>query len=356
MQQHLQQFGWKNEALPHGVAETRIARVTKEFKNQYVIEGVHGTQLARVPGKFHYTSTSRLDYPAVGDWVVLSERQENEQDIQLVEAVLPRSSAFVRQAAGEETAGQIVAANVTKVFIVIPLFAEVNVRKLERFLFTAWDSGASPEIILSKADLSEDAAGQKAAVASVAMGVPIHIWSAVTYEGFTDLQARIASDDTIVFVGTSGAGKSTLMNALVGQELLKTSAVRSDDHRGRHTTTHRELVVLPTGGIVIDTPGVRELQLWYEEDRQPMSETSFSDIKQWMQACFFNDCQHETESGCAIKEALATGDLSQERWDNFLKLQREYAYAKRKQDKRLQLEEKKRWKRLSKYSKRSGKR
>ena len=216
---------------------------------------------------------------------------------------------------------------------------DFNVRRLERYLTTAWEGGATPVIVLNKADLAADLDGQVAEIESVAFGVPVHAASAEAGEGVEDLLPHFAGGRTAVLLGSSGVGKSTIINRLLGEERFTTKEVRSDG-RGRHTTTHRELVALPGGGVIIDTPGLRELQLW--ETDGGLDQT-FVDIAELIAECRFSDCEHRTEPGCAVKEALADGSLSRERWESYLKLQRELARLERKLDPKLRADERKRW-------------
>ncbi|MBT2653068.1 MULTISPECIES: ribosome small subunit-dependent GTPase A [Oceanobacillus] len=337
-----QKYAYREEINYNGQMDL-LARVVTEQKERYILQTINGSKPAVIKGKLRHEAISREDYPAVGDWVILQEKDSN--DIVIIDKVLPRFSSIVRKVAGLKTDAQIVASNVTKVFIVISADEKLNERKLERYLTAVWESGASPCIIFSKVDLASDIDTNIEHADSIAFGIPIFKWNATTEEGKEDILANIHEDDSVVLIGSSGAGKSTLINALLTEKVLKTGSVREDDKRGRHTTTHRELFILPTGGVIIDTPGMRELQLW-TEDGDTLSHT-FSDINNLIAECRFTDCKHDTEPSCAVKEALQTGDLDEGRWNSYLKLQRELAYIERKQNAKLASEEKKKWKKIS---------
>jgi ribosome biogenesis GTPase / thiamine phosphate phosphatase len=307
---------------------------------------------ARVAVRHHgpmelYTELGRLgglaagklgddDLPAVGDWVVA--RPLDGERKALIEAVLPRRSAFTRKEAWRRTAEQVVAANVDVVFLVTAFGLDLNPRRIERYLTAAWESGATPVIVLNKADLSDDPDLDAAPIEAVAFGVPVIRISAVTGEGLEELEAHIGPGRTGALLGSSGVGKSTIVNRLAGRELLATRPVRAGDEHGRHTTTHRELVVLPDGrGLLLDTPGMRELQLWADVEAL---DSTFSEIIELAAECRFADCSHESEPGCAIKAALATGTLDRGRWESYRKLQRELRALEIRQNGRLRAEEK----------------
>ena len=240
--------------------------------------------------------------------------------------LLARSSSFVRKAAFANEP-QVVAANVDVVLIVTSLAAALNLRRLERTLAIAWEGGATPAVILTKADLCSDVGAQLAAIGPIAAGIRVLPVSAVTGLGMTELRGMIPKGTTAVVLGLSGAGKSTLVNILCGQELMATQGVRANDGRGRHTTTHRELVLLPQGGCILDTPGMRELGLWEAESGLA---AVFDDIDALASQCRFTNCSHATEPGCAIRAALATGSLDQARWQSYGKLQHELMHRQRK--------------------------
>jgi ribosome biogenesis GTPase / thiamine phosphate phosphatase len=258
---------------------------------------------------------------AVGDWVVLDPRGT-------IHAILPRKSAFSRMSVSGRTEEQVVAANVDAVFLVQSFGPDLNARRLERYLAAAWESGAAPVIVLTKVDLATAPTEEMAPIEAVALGVPVHPISSVTGEGLVALDAYLAPGQTVALLGSSGVGKSTLLNRLLGVDRFATGPLR-DDGKGRHTTTNRELVTLPGGALVIDTPGMRELQLWVGDEAL---ETTFEDVSLLAAQCRFADCAHETEPGCAVREALASGALSEERFESFRKLQRELAALAARQD------------------------
>ena len=282
------------------------------------------------------------ELPAVGDWV--AARPLPGERKALIEDVLPRRSAFTRKEAWRRTVEQVVAANVDTVFLMSSLGPDLNTRRLERYLVGAWESGAQPAIVLTKADLEPDHVAAVLDVETIAFGVPIHVVSAVSGEGLGELEPYLRRGATIALLGSSGVGKSTLVNRLAGRDVLTVREVRADG-RGRHTTTHRELVLLPDGGLLLDTPGMRELQLWAGEESL---DGTFEDVAALTADCRFNDCAHESEPGCAIRAALAEGSLPAERWESYRKLQRELRSLEIRRSKRLQSEERRRWRRVNK--------
>jgi ribosome biogenesis GTPase len=320
-------LGWNPELAENLGPGLAPGRVTAAHRAAYDVQAETGSVRTRLPGRLVH---EQLDV-AVGDWVGLGDG--------LIREVLPRRSAIVRQAAGRTSDSQTLAANVDLAFVVTSLGPDLEPRRIERYLVTIWESGAMPEIVLTKADRFDDPWEQVAEVEAVALGVPVHVVSAITGLGVEALRARLQPGATAVLLGSSGVGKSTLVNRWVGHELMAVKETRADDDEGRHTTTHRELIQLPGGGVIIDTPGIRELQLW---DGGGIDE-AFSDVEELASACRFNDCSHNTEPGCAVKAALSSGELSRERYASWLKLQRELRAIAIRSDARLRREEKRRW-------------
>jgi ribosome biogenesis GTPase len=282
------------------------------------------------------------ELPAVGDWVAARPVEGERKAV--IEAVLPRRTSFSRKEAFTRTVEQVVAANVDTVFVVTAFGFDLNPRRLERYLTAAWDSGSSPVIVVNKLDTAIDAFAELAAVEPVPIGVPVHAVSAVTGEGLDELDAYLRVGATVVLLGSSGVGKSTLINRIAGSELLETSET-SEGGRGRHTTSHRELVPLPSGALLLDTPGMRELQLWAGEE---VLDTTFSEIAELAAECKFSDCSHKTEPGCAIRRALGDGTLAEDRWASYTKLQREIRALEVRKDARLRSEQRKKWAKFSK--------
>lgn len=292
---------------------------------------------ADLAGKLRHElkSAGSAIHPAVGDWVAL--RPSTGDGRAVIHAILPRKSKFSRKSPGQRTEEQVVAANVDTIFLVSGLDNDFNPRRIERYLTAAWDSGAQPVVVLNKLDRCDDPETCLLETQAIAMGVPVHRVSALTGENVEELAAYLGSGQTVGLLGSSGVGKSTLTNRLLGREAQRTAGVREGDDRGRHTTTHRELFRAPTGGLLIDTPGLREIQLW--EGDQGI-EASFSDIEALGESCRFADCRHQGEPGCAVEEAAERGELTTERLESYRKLQRELKQINLRKDELARIEEK----------------
>lgn len=329
-----------NESYPDGL---KLGRVALEHKHSYRVWLEEGEYLCTLAGKLTFEANGREDLPAVGDWVAVQASPGEMRGT--IKGIIPRKSKFSRKAAGQVTEEQIVAANVDTVFIVNSLNDDLNLRRIERYLLLAWESGSNPVIVLSKADLVTDLQAKLDQVSSVAIGVPVIAVSVLEEKGIEELQAYLAPGKTIALIGSSGVGKSSLVNYFTGFEKQLVQEIRENDDKGKHTTTHREMVRLPGGAILIDTPGMREIQLWTSEDG--ITE-SFADIKEYADACKFRDCSHKNEPGCAVVSAIQEGLLEESRLVSYKKLQKELAFIDRKLDKKAQADEKKHWKNISK--------
>jgi ribosome biogenesis GTPase / thiamine phosphate phosphatase len=319
------------------------ARVVEELKGLYRVSEEGGTYLAEVSGRMQHGAEGRMDFPAIGDWAV-TKRRPGEKRAAIV-AILPRATLLLRKVAGPRVSQQILAANLDTVFIVGSLNRELNLRRIERYLALAWQSGARPVIVLNKADLCGDPAAMVQAVRRVAPGAAVHSLSAVTGVGLETLHEYLASGQTAAFIGTSGVGKSTIINALAQEATQRVQPVRESDDRGKHTTTSRQLFVLAGGGIVIDTPGMRELQLWESGDGVSRA---FEEIDVLAEQCRFRDCRHRGEPGCAVERAIVAGSLTRERLENRSKLEGELRFLERKGSVEARQAEKRRVKRLQK--------
>jgi ribosome biogenesis GTPase len=350
--------GWDAAFARFVAPGRRPARVMAVHKETAIVRGLGPDDAmerpAIVTGRFRYDALAASEYPAVGDWLVLEPTRPaaGPDDPAVIAAVLPRRSAFVRSAADASRRGagnlvdeQVIAANVDVAFIVAGLDGDFNLRRLERYLAVAWSSGVTPVIVLNKADIADDLPGRLAAVEAIAPGLAILVVSALTGEHVGDLAPHLAPGRTAVVLGSSGVGKSTLLNTLLGEQRQATGAVREDDSRGRHTTTHRELFLLPSGALLIDTPGIRSLEVAGADGGV---DEAFDDIAALAAGCRFSDCQHDREPGCEVRAAIDRGELTEGRLASQRKLEREAAHAERKVDPRAAAEERKRWKSIHK--------
>jgi ribosome biogenesis GTPase len=347
--------GWDAAFEPFAAGGGRPARVVAVHKETAIVRGdAGGDRPASVTGRFRHEALAASDFPAVGDWVALepAAASASPDDPAVIAAVLPRRTAFVRSAAdaSRRTAGnladeQVIASNVDIAFLVAGLDGDFNLRRLERYLAVAWSSGVTPVIVLNKADIARDLEERLVAVSAVAPGVPVVVLSALTGDHVADLGAYLVDGQTSVVLGSSGVGKSTLLNTLLGEQRQATADVRDDDSRGRHTTTHRELFALPGGALLIDTPGIRSLEVAGADEGV---DTAFDDITELATQCRFSDCRHGSEPGCAIRRAIDDGTLDEGRLDGFRKLERELAFAERREDPRARAAEAKRWRQIHK--------
>jgi ribosome biogenesis GTPase / thiamine phosphate phosphatase len=327
----IQDLGWdayfealRSECVGDGCVP---ARVISQHRGMWRVAGNFGERWAEPSGKLRKESENGGDWPAVGDWVSIEIL--SGQPNATIQRVLPRRSRFVRKIAGKQIAEQVIVANIDVALIVAALDSDFNVRRIERYMAQCWESGARPAVVLNKADACAEASERAAEIERISMDAPVFLISAKTGEGLEALEGSFSKGQTLVLLGSSGVGKSTLVNRLLQEERQSTHEVRESDSRGRHTTTSRELFLLPSGAMIIDTPGLRELQLWNAEDG--LAQT-FADVDELASKCRFTDCQHRKEPGCAVQTALADGALDADRLESWRKLQREQEFLLRKMD------------------------
>ena len=330
------------------------ARVSQEHKGLYRLINADGEYLAEISGKMRYTSIDYSDYPAVGDWVAAAIYNEEKKGI--IHGLLKRKSRFSRKAvlsggmpdSQGKTEEQVLAANIDTVFLVNGLDSDFSLRRIERYMATVYDSNMNPVIILNKTDLVDNLQTYIDQVESIAFGVPVLPVCGLEKTGVDGLRKYIKPGETAVLLGSSGVGKSTIINRLYGKERQRVKPVREADQKGRHTTSARELMVLPEGGILIDTPGMREFQPWKDEED---TAKAFEDIESYAGDCRFRDCSHESEPGCAVRAAIDQGLLDSGRYGNYLRMKKEARYLERRVERSAQLAEKNKWKAIAKIQK-----
>lgn len=318
------------------------SRIIVQNKTNYFVVSQHGEMIAELSGKFLFAAEDTGDYPVVGDWVLLRAFPEEEKGI--IEHILPRKSKFSRKAAGIKTDEQVLASNIDLIFIMSSMNEELNLRRIERYLTLAFDFNIPPVVVLNKSDLANNSNEIFESVKSISGDIQIHLISCVNKTGIDELRKYFTENQTAAIIGSSGVGKTTLINKLIGTDDLKVNEISLYKDKGVHTTTRREMFLLKDGGLIIDTPGLRELQLW---DGNDGIDTLFADIKKLSDRCKFRDCKHESEPDCAVQNALEHGTLDYERYKSYLKLKREVNYFERKINVKEMLKDRKKWKKIT---------
>ncbi|RJP71956.1 MAG: ribosome small subunit-dependent GTPase A [Ignavibacteriales bacterium] len=348
---NLKQLGWnnffENEFESYKRQGFSAGRIAIENKTNYLVYTEAGEATGECSGKLMFATEDNSDLPKAGDWVAVSLYDNNEKAV--IHEVVNRHTKLSRKSPDKKVSEQVIAANIDIVFIVQALDDNFNINRLERYLTAVYQSGAKPVVVLNKSDLCPDVETKISKVKKIKDELDVVAVSAVDKTGISNLYQYISEGVTIAFIGSSGVGKSTLINLLLGEEHFKTNAIRESDSRGKHTTTHRELVLLPDGGMLIDTPGMRGFLMW---SSQSSLNKTFDEFGEFAVECHFKDCTHIHETGCAVLQALNDGLIEEERYRNYLKLHKEVKYLETKTDKFAELEEKRKWKNIHKEIKR----